>query len=144
MGAMSLDEILISKLTKINNINGDILKIIKKSDENFKEFGEAYLSSIKFKAIKGWKLHSQMIMNLVVPVGSVRFVFFLDDDKTEKNFRIEELSGSKGNRLTIPPGIWFGFQGLSKPDNLVLNIASMEHDENEIRRKELNEIKFSW
>jgi dTDP-4-dehydrorhamnose 3,5-epimerase len=84
MGAMSLDEILISKLTKINNINGDILKIIKKSDENFTEFGEAYLSSIKFKAIKGWKLHSQMIMNLVVPVGSVRFVFFLDDDKTEK------------------------------------------------------------
>ena len=29
-------------------------------------------------------------------------------------------------------------------NNLILNVASMEHDINEVDRKDLNELKFDW
>ena len=47
-------------------------------------------------------------------------------------------------RLTVPPMIWVGFQGLGQQTSLVLNIANIEHSSEEIERKELDEIKFNW
>ena len=38
----------------------------------------------------------------------------------------------------MPPGIWFGFQGISEGTALLLNIANIEHSPEEIERKELN------
>ena len=34
-------------------------------------------------------------------------------------------------RLTIPPGIWYGFKGLSEEKNLLHNISNIEHDPDE-------------
>lgn len=144
MGAVSLDDILISQLPVLEIKNGNILKIMRKSDSGFSGFGESYFSTITYQSIKGWKLHKQMTMNLVVPVGKVKFVFCLDNDQCNKIFRIEEIGSSNYNRLTVPPGIWFGFQGLAEPNSLVLNISNIEHDENEVRRKNLMEFSFNW
>ena len=36
--------------------------------------------------------------------------------------------------ITIPPNVWFGFQGLCEPDSLIMNCASIEHDPNEVER----------
>ena len=47
-------------------------------------------------------------------------------------------------RLTVPPGIWFGFKGLSEGLNIVCNIADIEHDKNEISRKSIGEISIDW
>ena len=33
-------------------------------------------SKIKFGKIKAWKFHTKMILNLIVPVGKVKFVFY--------------------------------------------------------------------
>ena len=45
------------------------------------EFGEVYFSSIKPKSVKAWKLHKKMTLNIVVPVGKVRFALFDDSEK---------------------------------------------------------------
>ncbi len=79
-------------------------------------------------------------MNIVVPVGQVRFVFRSDDDK----FRVEEIGVDRYARLSVPPRIWFGFQGLAEPQSLVLNIASIPHDPNEVKRLMLPEIEYDW
>ena len=47
-------------------------------------------------------------------------------------------------RLTVPPGIWFGFKGLGKHINLISNIADIEHDPSEVQRKSLSEIEYNW
>ena len=38
--------------------------------------------------------------------------------------------------------VWFGFQGISKNNGLVLNLADHVHDPNEVERKDLSEIKL--
>ena len=82
-----------------------------------------------------------MTMNLVVPVGNVRFVFFSMDDC---KYRVEEIGSDHYARLTVPPGIWFGFKGLSSSSSLVLNMSSIVHDPYEVSRLNLSDIEYSW
>ena len=46
--------------------------------------------------------------------------------------------------LTVPPLVWIGFQGLEQGMNLLLNIASIPHDPNEVDRKLFNAIDYDW
>ena len=138
---MSLDAIVITPLARIATAGGDVLHVLKKSDAGYAGFGEAYFSWVDAGSVKAWKRHTRMTMNVVVPVGQVRFVFRLDgSDK----FRIEEIGVDRYVRITVPPGIWFGFQGLAAPQSLVLNLANILHDPNEVERLALSEIKYDW
>ncbi len=79
-----------------------------------------------------------MTLNLIVPVGEVRFVFISSDFKQRR----EECIGiSNYARLTVPPGIWFGFEGLASPSSLLLNISDIEHDPNELERIDMAVFK---
>ena len=92
-------------------------------------------------AIKAWKQHLHMTMNLIVPIGTVRFIFY---ELGNSSFREERIGTFSYARLTVPPRIWFGFQGISGAPSLMLNVANMPHDPKEIERKSLEEIRFDW
>ena len=129
------------KLAILNNVNGSVMHALKKSDSGFRNFGEIYFSNIKYKNIKAWKRHTKMTMNLVVPVGRVKFVFYSE----EKNIFEEYILGEDNyNRLTVNPLLWFGFQGMEEGKNLVMNIANIEHDPDEVERKNLMDLKYLW
>ena len=72
----SLEEIQVQTLNKITRIGGDVWHVLKSSESSYDGFGEAYFSWLEPGAIKAWKKHLQMTMNLVVPIGKVRFVFY--------------------------------------------------------------------
>ena len=139
MGRISLDEIFITPLARIATDGGDVLHAMKHNDVGYSGFGEAYFSWVAAGAIKAWKRHTKMTMNVIVPIGQVRFVFRLDDTD---EYRVEEIGVHRYARLTVPPGIWFGFQGLVEPQNLILNIASIPHDPNEVERLALSDINY--
>ena len=138
---MTLADILLTPLSRIATTGGDVLHAMKQSDAGYTGFGEAYFSWVSAGAVKAWKRHTRMTMNVVVPVGQVRFVFRLNGTD---EFRVEEIGGDRYARITVPPGIWFGFQGLGTPQSLVLNIASIPHDPNEVERLALSDINFVW
>jgi dTDP-4-dehydrorhamnose 3,5-epimerase len=144
MGAMKIADILIIPLRRIETTGGDVLHAMKQSDAGCVGFGEAYFSWVSGGAVKAWKRHTQMTMNVVVPVGQVRFVFYGVNSKGTDEFRIEEIGVDRYARVTVPPGIWFGFQGLYTPQSLVLNIASIPHDPNEVERLALSDINYVW
>ena len=141
---MKLADILVTSLRRIENAGGDVLHGMKQSDVGYTGFGEAYFSSVSAGAIKAWKRHTQMTMNVVVPVGQVRFVFCCVNADGIEEFRIEEIGVDRYARITVPPGIWFGFQGLHTPQSLLLNIANIPHDPNEVERLALTDINYDW
>ena len=142
---MKLKEILVTPLLKIETAGGNVLHAMKERDEGYTGFGEAYFSWISHGAIKAWKRHLLMTMNLVVPVGQVKFVFrYVNPDTRVEEFCIEELGVNRYARITVPPGIWFGFQGLHASQSLILNIASIPHDPREVERLELMDVDYEW
>lgn len=131
---MKIDGCKLTPLRIIPAEKGDVMHALKASDEGFSAFGEAYFSSVKKGENKGWKRHLRMTMNLVVPVGRIRFS--LKDGRTDSStFGVEdgiELSPENYQRLTVPPGIWVAFEGKNEGINLLLNIADLPHDPAEV------------
>lgn len=138
---MTLDDVVLTPLARIEATGGDVLHAMKQSDAGYAGFGEAYFSWVGEGSVKAWKRHARMTMNLIVPLGKVRFVFHVDGGD---EFRVEEIGVDGYARITVPPGIWFGFQGLAAPNSLVLNIASIPHDPNEVERRAVTEIPYGW
>ena len=134
-------QLIVTPLKKIYHPKGNIFHALKKSETTFNNFGEAYFSFINYKEIKGWKKHTRMTLNLVVPVGKIKFVVF--NEKSNNFFEIV-LSIENYQRLTVKPGLWFAFQGLEKNCNLVLNIANIEHEPTESENKNLEDINYNW
>jgi len=143
---ISVDGVGLTPLNIINVPNGDVLHCMRQKDFGYAGFGEAYFSFIEAGAVKGWKRHRRMFLNLVVPVGAVRFVIY--DDRCESHsygvFQEVTLSVCNYQRLTVPPLVWVAFQGSGEQGGMLLNIASIEHDPNEADRKAVEEIAFDW
>ena len=145
MGAIKSHDILVTQLQQIETPGGDVLHAMKQIDLGYEGFGEAYFSWISGGAIKAWKRHLRMTMNLIVPVGQVKFVFYyVDADTGLEKFITEEIGENRYVRLTVPPGVWFGFEGLYEFKSLVLNIASIPHHPDEVERLALTEVNYNW
>ena len=141
---MMIKGLKITPLNIIQTAGGDVMHAMKKSDAGFIQFGEAYFSKIEYHAVKAWKRHRSMTLNIVVPVGSVKFVIL--DDRMQDKPELKEVIISMENycRITIPPMVWLGFQGLSKGNSVLLNIGDMEHDPKEVDRKTIMQIDYDW
>jgi dTDP-4-dehydrorhamnose 3,5-epimerase len=135
-----LKDIVVTPLEIIPTPGGSVLHVLKSTDHQFTNFGEAYFSKIDHGAIKGWKKHLLMTMNIVVPHGLVKFVFTED----LINFKEIVIGDLNYKRVTVPPNIWFCFKGLYDPYSLVLNVADICHHPNEIEVAKLLDIKFNW
>jgi len=133
-----MDGITLTPLKQIFNPKGNIFHAMKKSDSGFDGFGEAYFSTINRGDIKGWKKHTKMTLNLVVVSGEIEFVVY----NTEEFFSVK-LSHNNYQRLTVKPNLWMAFRGIGE-NNMLLNIANIEHDPNEAETRDLESIIYEW
>ncbi len=141
-----IDGVIVTPIKILDGTNGKVYHGMKAGEQGFVGFGEAYFSTIEKSMIKGWKLHMEMTMNLVVPVGEIRFVIY-DDRQASPTYKLFQeviLSKDKYFRLTIPPGLWLAFQGLKDRENILLNIASHTHRPSETIAKPLRDIEYCW
>ena len=133
-----MDGITLTPLKKIYHPKGDIFHAMKASDVGYEGFGEAYFSNVSYNEIKGWKQHTEMTLNLIVVIGEIRFVIY-----DEKTFFNVTLSINNYQRLSIAPGLWVAFKGLSA-SNMLLNLASIEHMPRESNNMALDGIDYDW
>jgi dTDP-4-dehydrorhamnose 3,5-epimerase len=145
MDKIMIPGVTITPLKIILHPKGNIYHALKKSEKDFVQFGEAYFSTILKNEFKGWKKHREMIVNLIVPVGRVKFVIYNKPDVAISLSGFQEFIIGKDNycRLTIAPNIWFAFQGLDDY-NMILNISSIEHSPEENVIVDLNTFKYEW
>ena len=135
-----MDGVILTPLKQIKNPKGDIFHAMKRSDAGYDGFEEAYFSTINKEDIKGWKKHTKMTLNIIVPVGEIEFIIY-DEDKRE--FESIKLSQKNYQRLTLKPNLWMAFRGIGSY-NMLLNLASIEHDPEESHNKSIEDIKYAW
>ena len=141
MGKNLLDKIKITPQKIIKLPAGNIMHVLKSVELKNWIFKEAYFSKIKFGKVKAWRYHLKMTLNLAVPYGKVKFVFY---SQQEDLFRVIEIREKQYSRLIVPPRIWFGVKGIKKSESIILNLANFQHDSNEILRCKKSDIKFNW
>ncbi len=124
-------QVITTDLKKIPVIGGDVYHIIRADSPGYKSFGEVYISFIKKGVTKDWKQHKRMTLNLVVPVGDVRFKFQLIDGSISEII----IGESNYQRLTVDPKTWFSFENIGLKDAMVINFADICHEEGEVVRR---------
>ena len=145
-----IEGVVLTDLKIIPGENGDVMHGLKAQESSFKSFGEAYFSFVTRGKIKGWKRHTRMTLNLIVPVGKIRFVLFDErsGSKTKGIFNDFSLGPTiRYGRLTVPPGVWMAFQGIGNDQNLLLNIADISHDPSEAEQLQIENTRipnFNW
>ncbi len=133
-----MDGIILTPLKKIYHPKGDLFHAMKASDVGYEGFGEAYFSNVSYNQIKGWKQHTEMTLNLIVVIGEIRFVIY-----DERTFFNVTLSINNYQRLSVAPGLWVAFKGLSA-SNMLLNLASIEHIPSESNNMALDGFDYDW
>ena len=136
--------IQLTELARISTVGGDVLRGLSCSEQSYLGFGEAYFSWVNSGTIKAWKRHKKMTMNIVVPVGLVRFVFCYIQGRKVLQKKEAVIGQENYARLTVPPGIWFGFMGVSQTSSLILNIADIPHDPNEVEHIAFDKLNYRW
>ena len=90
----NIDGVILTSLGIIEVEGGNVLHAMKQEDNGFNGFGEAYFSTAEHKVIKGWKRHFEMTLNIVVPIGHIRFVLYDDRDvRAGVKFATNDLIG---------------------------------------------------
>lgn len=123
---MHLMNFSVEKLEFRHGPKGSVVKVLRKSDASFEDFGELYFSFVDLGQIKGWKRHRTYSLNLVVVSGAVTFAIY---DRRLELVRLD--SGSNYLRLWIKAGTWFAFRG-EEENNQILSVIPGEHDPQEV------------
>lgn len=139
-----IKDVLITPMDIIKVPSGNVMHAMKSSSLGYVGFNEAYFSEIEEGAVKAWKRHKEMTLNIVVPRGIIKFVLYDDREISKKQYQEVIISLENYFRITIPPMVWVGFQGLSNEKSILLNMANIEHDPNEIDRQSIDNIKYDW
>lgn len=143
----AIHDVIVTPQRVIPTDGGAVLHAMKRGDAGYGGFGEAYFSEIDHGAVRAWKRHQRMTLNLVVAAGAVRFVIYDDraGSSSAGTYQVVVLSRADHHaRLTVPPMLWVGFQGASPDTNLLLNIANLPHDPDEADRAPVDRFAFEW
>lgn len=147
-GDRVIEGVEVVPLRRIPDERGTVYHMLRDSDPHFRGFGEVYFSSVYPGVVKAWKNHRRVTVNYACPHGRVKVVLWDDrEDSTTRDGLMEVFLGPDHHALVvIPPGVWSGFQGMSRPVALVANCATEVHDPEEFRRlpSDTDRIPYRW
>jgi dTDP-4-dehydrorhamnose 3,5-epimerase len=123
-------------LRQIPDERGKVMHMLRADAAHFVGFGEIYFSAVFPGVVKGWHLHSRMVINYAVPVGRIKLVLFDDREGSPSRGTLEEHFVGEDNYalVQVPVGVWNGFKGIGTSMALVANCASIGHDPDEVLR----------
>jgi dTDP-4-dehydrorhamnose 3,5-epimerase len=144
-----IDGVVVHPLRQIPDERGRVMHMLRASDPHFKGFGEIYFSVVYPGAVKGWHLHTKMVLNYAVPHGRIKLVLYDLRQGSKTRGEIQELFLGPDHYclVQVPVGVWNGFKGIGTEPALVANCATLEHDPAEIQRMDPHHndlIPYDW
>ena len=139
-----IDGVHVSPRRVITDPRGDVLHMLKRTDDVFTEFGEMYFSKIQPRQQKAWRRHRLATSQLAVPIGSVHFVLLDDRNESPTNGQRGDviIGESHHHLLTIPPMVWYAFENAGGDTALIGSCSSLPHDPDESDRREFSDARM--
>jgi dTDP-4-dehydrorhamnose 3,5-epimerase len=132
---LPIEGVVIQPLKILSDERGAVLHMLRLDSPLYDKFGEIYFSEINPGVIKAWKRHLRMTQRLAVPMGRVKFVLYDNRSDSPTNGREAVcLLGrpAEYRLLVVPPGVWYGFQGIDSRPSLIANCPDLPHDPAEV------------
>lgn len=132
---------------------GPVLRMLRPESPLMPNFcdtvGEIYFSEVYHGKVKAWKCHKRQMQTFAVPMGKIRIVLYDDREHSVSRGALLDMELGRPDAyrlLRIPPGVWYGFQGISAESALICNCVDLPHDPAEGMRKGADDesIPYQW
>lgn len=144
----TIEGVQVVPLRRIPDERGTILHMLREDDPHFLRFGEIYFTTVYEGIVKGWHKHREMTLNYACVHGRIKLALYDERPESPTNGALMELflGPDDYSLAVIPPEIWTGFKGMSRPDALVANCATHAHDPSRTTRLDPfdNHIPYDW
>ncbi len=145
-----IDGVKLKELKTNCDERGRLFEILRRDDELFSEFGQAYLTTAYPGVVKAWHLHQRQTDNMCVIRGRAKLVLYDSREDSATRGEIMEFFLGDDNRLLvqIPPGIYHGFKNIGTGELYVLNLPTNVYDRDNPDEYRLdphdNDIPYDW
>jgi dTDP-4-dehydrorhamnose 3,5-epimerase len=144
----TIDGVGVVELRRIPDERGTIYHMLRADDPHFIAFGEIYFSTVYPNVVKGWHKHREQTLNYACIFGRIKLVLYDDRPTSSTTGTVQELFLGPDHYalVTIPPGIWTGFKGMTGPYAIVANCCTHPHDPALTERVDPfdNNIPYQW
>lgn len=146
MSASAIDRIVVTPLKIIPDARGAVMHMLRADAPHFAGFGEIYFSVVNPGAVKAWKRHRAMTLNLCCVSGRIRLVVADAEAGAVRTIDLGPEMAETYALVTVPPGLWTGFTCTGEVPAVLANCASIPHDptEAETLPAESDRIPYSW
>jgi dTDP-4-dehydrorhamnose 3,5-epimerase len=134
-----IKSVTITPLKVFSDKRGEVKHMMKCTDPAFSKFGEIYFSIVLPRKVKAWHRNKKTTVNYAVVEGNIKLVLY-DGKKMKEIFMGED----NYCLVTIPPGIWRGFQAIGNKKAIVADLMDRPYDPEDAEKKEPNELIDCW
>jgi len=145
-----IDGVVVKQLTRHVDERGYLMEILRRDDELFREFGQAYVSACFPGIIKAWHCHRLQYDHFCCLAGNLKVGLYDDrpDSPTCGEAQAVVIGMLNPALICIPPLVWHGFMAVGDETAVVLNLPTELYnyrEPDELRRDPFDpDIPFQW
>ena len=125
-----IKDVQIKPLKALRDERGFLMEILRSDEEIYEKFGQAYVTVVKPRIIKGWHYHKLQTDHFVGLKGSPKVVLY-DARKDSPTFGVinEYVIGFENPLLIkIPTLVYHAFMAVGKEEAMILNIPTLPYN----------------
>ncbi|TET37483.1 MAG: dTDP-4-dehydrorhamnose 3,5-epimerase [Planctomycetota bacterium] len=124
---MNIDGVKVKELKVIPDERGKLFEILRRDDEMFTGFGQAYITTCKPGVIKAWHHHKHQTDNFCPLNGKTQVGLYdarEDSPTCGTSMSLEVDPAAQPILIQIPPGVLHGMTPLEDSEVMLLNIPT--------------------
>jgi dTDP-4-dehydrorhamnose 3,5-epimerase len=125
-----IDGVKVKSLKFIPDERGRVMEIFRADDENFKKFGQVYITTTYPGVVKAWHLHKKQTDVICCISGKLHMVLYDGRDESPTKGEVAEFDIGEQNPcyIIVPPYVYHGWKCVSEKEAMVVNVPSEPYD----------------
>lgn len=134
---------VVKHLKTLLDDRGYLCELLRSDDPEFVKFGQAYISTTTPGTIKAFHRHFHKTDHIACVAGQVKLVV-VSDDTQELVIWEYHLSPMSPKLITVPPGLWHGWQCVGTVEAVLVSVTTDAYDPNNKDEERVPAIENPW
>ncbi|UCF68328.1 MAG: dTDP-4-dehydrorhamnose 3,5-epimerase family protein [Acidobacteriota bacterium] len=145
-----IEGVCVDRLEPRVDERGRLVELFRRDDPATRDYGQIHVTTLYPGVVKAWHRHRRRADVIAVVAGMARLGLYDErqGSATEGELNQFFLGVHAPMRITIPPGVWFGFKGMGTDEAVIVVLTSQPFDPRDPDEDRLdplvNEIPFDW
>ncbi len=121
-----IEGVKVKHLRVLPDERGRLMEILRRDDECFTQFGQAYITTVYPGVVKAWHYHKVQHDNFAVVAGMVQIALYdaREDSPTRGEVNVFHVGIYNPMLIHVPPFVYHGFKNVGTDEAIVLNLPT--------------------